>query len=242
MLEAGDRIPSDRYMIGGSNNLLISPAPPPLMMLSGDFAYIVREGDTVIAGAAVTSGRLLSYAKKHDLGGFEFLAKLPGTVGGMVAMNAGVKRYEIFNILEAVEIDGAWIGAENISHGYRYARLPGIVTAARFKTRYGYDEKLRKELLKLRLNQPNEPSAGSAFKNPPNDYAGRLIEAAGLKGCRVGDMAWSEKHANFLINLGNGTYSDAIKLLELTKKRVYENSGIMLQEEIIILNQHPVAH
>ena len=235
MIEKNDEIPEDRYLIGGANNLLLSPAPPPLMMLSKDFDYCRIEGDMLEIGAATPTGKILSFAKKNDLAGFEFVAKLPGTLGGMLAMNAGVKEYEIFPLLESVRIGNKWIPADRIEHGYRYARLPGIATAARFPLRRGYDETLRRELLALRNNQPREPSAGSAFKNPPGDYAGRLIEAVGLKGYRRGGMAWSEVHANFLVNLGGGTYDEAIALINLAKKRVMERYGIPLEEEIKIL-------
>jgi len=235
VLEEGDTIPADRFLVGGANNLLISPTPPPLMMLGKDFDYCRIEGKNLEIGAATPTGKILSFARKHDLAGFEFVAKLPGTLGGMLAMNAGVKKYEIFNILDSVRIAGKWLPAETIEHGYRFARLPGIATAARFPLRKGYDEPLRQELLQLRNNQPKEPSAGSAFKNPPNDYAGRLIEAVGLKGYRVGGMAWSEVHANFLVNLGGGTYDDAIELIQEAKKRVFERLGIHLEEEIRIL-------
>jgi len=235
MIEKDDLIPKERYLIGGANNLLISPTPPSLMMLSKDFAYIVQEGTMLEVGAAMPSGRIVSYAKKHDMGGFEFCAKLPGTMGGMLAMNAGVKTYEIFNILHSIEINGEWIPKEKINHGYRFAKLGGVATAARFQIKRKYDYSLQSALLKLRINQPSEPSAGSAFKNPQGDSAGRLIEAVGLKGYRKGDMAWSTVHANFLINLGEGTYKDATYLLDLAKEKVKAQFGILLQEEIKLL-------
>jgi UDP-N-acetylmuramate dehydrogenase len=153
----------------------------------------------------------------------------------MLAMNAGVKRYEIFNILHAIKIDETWVPKEEIDHGYRFAKLGGIATAARFEMAKGYDRRLLEELLSLRNNQPNDPSAGSAFKNPPGDHAGRLIEAVGLKGFRKGDMAWSEVHANFLVNLGKGCYEDALFLLKLAKSEVKKRYGIVLEEEIRLL-------
>jgi len=233
MIEKGDTIPSDRYLIGGANNLLISPAPPPLMMLSKDFAYItLLENGLLEIGAAMPTGRVVSYAKKNEIGGFEFCAKLPGTLGGMLAMNAGVKEYEIFNILHSIEIDGKWIDKEKIEHGYRFAKLGGIATAARFEIQYGFSQTLLDALLSLRTNQPTDPSAGSLFKNPPNDAAGRLIEAVGLKGYSKGDMAWSNIHANFLVNLGKGSYEDASYLIQLAKKKVYDRFDIRLEEEI----------
>jgi len=232
ILEKNDPVPKDRYLIGGANNLLISPTPPPLMMLGKDFAFIEEKDGMLVIGAAMPTGRIVSYAKRHDIAGFEFCAKLPGTLGGMLAMNAGVKNYEIFNILHSIEIDGTWIPKTKIKYGYRYANLGGIATAAKFKMQKGFDQVLLKTLLELRNNQPGEPSAGSAFKNPPGDHAGRLIEAVGLKGTKRGNMQWSEIHANFLVNLGGGTYEDANTLLMLAKEKVKNHYGITLEEEI----------
>ncbi len=235
MIEENDTIPADRYLIGGANNLLVSPNPPPLMMLSKDFATISQEGNMLVIGAAMPTGRIVSYANKHDIGGFEFCSKLPGTLGGMLAMNAGVKAYEIFNILHSVKINGKWILAQEIEHGYRFAKLGGIATHAKFEIQHGFNQKLLDDLLTLRSNQPLEPSAGSVFKNPEDDYAGRLIEAVGLKGVRKGQMQWSMVHANFLVNLGGGTYEEAKSLIDLAKSEVLNQFDIALIEEIKIL-------
>ena len=235
MLEKEDIIPSNRYLIGGANNLLISPTPPPLMMLSKDFAFIEQEEGMLTIGAAMPTGRIVSYAKKHDIAGFEFCSKLPGTLGGMLAMNAGVKTYEIFNILHSVKINGQWILATDIEHGYRFANLNGVATQAKFKIVKGFDTVLLEALLNLRSNQPHDPSAGSAFKNPENNYAGRLIEEVSLKGFKKGNMQWSEVHANFLVNSGEGTFEDAKYLIDLAKEKVFEKCGVTLIEEIKIL-------
>jgi len=235
MIEKDDLFPKDRYLIGGANNLLVSPTPPPLMMLSKDFAFIKEEDNYLTIGAAMPTGRVVSYAKKHDIAGFEFCSKLPGTLGGMLAMNAGVKEYEIFNILHSIKIDGQWLLATDIIHGYRFAHLNGIATEAKFKIIKGFDTQLLETLINLRSNQPHDPSAGSAFKNPKNDYAGRLIEEVGLKGLRKGDMQWSDIHANFLVNLGDGTFEDAKYLIDLVKEKVLKEYGITLIEEIKIL-------
>ena len=235
MIEEGDTIPKDRYLIGGANNLLISPAPPPLMMLSKDFATITQEDNMLTIGAAMPTGRIVSYAKKHDIAGFEFCSKLPGTLGGMLAMNAGVKEYEIFNILHSIKIDGEWVLAKEIVHGYRFSNLKGIATYAQFKIKKGFDQTLLDTLLNLRSNQPHDPSAGSAFKNPENDHAGRLIEAVGLKGERKGDMQWSNIHANFLVNRGAGTFKDAKYLIDIAKEKVLNAFSIELKEEIKLL-------
>jgi len=235
MIELGDEIPHDRYLIGGANNLLVSPTPPPLMMLSKDFAYMSQEDSILTIGAAMPTGRIVSYAKKHNLAGFEFCSKLPGTLGGMLAMNAGVKEYEIFNILHSIEMDGKWVLKEDIEHGYRFAKLSGIATAAKFKVVEGFSQDLLDGLLNLRSNQPHDPSAGSAFKNPEGDHAGRLIEAVGLKGVRKGGMQWSNVHANFLVNLGEGTFEEAKYLIDLAKEKVLKDYSITLIEEVKIL-------
>ncbi len=235
MIEEGDVMPNDRYLIGGANNLLVSPTPPPLMMLSKDFATITQEENMLTIGAAMPTGRIVSYAKKNNIAGFEFCSKLPGTLGGMLAMNAGVKEYEIFNILHSIKINGEWVLAEDIEHGYRFAKLHGIATHAKFEIHHGFNQILLDELLNLRSNQPHQPSAGSAFKNPEGDYAGRLIEAVGLKGKRKGQMQWSTIHANFLVNLGGGTYEEAKSLIDLAKNEVVNQFDITLIEEIKIL-------
>ncbi len=235
MLERNDEIPNDRTIIGHANNLLVSENPPPLMMLSKDFSFMKIEDNILTIGCATPTGKILSFAKKNDLSGFEFVAKLPGSLGGMVAMNAGVKSYEIFNILEAIKIDGIWISKENIEYGYRFAKLGGVATEVRFKVQKGFDRVLLQELISVRSNQPKIASAGSAFKNPEGDYAGRLIQEVGLKGVSRGAMQWSDVHANFLVNHNGGTFEDAKYLIDLAKKRVFEKFGIVLKEEVQIL-------
>lgn len=235
VLENGDTLPTDRYLIGGANNLLVSPNPPPLMMLGKEFATIELKENILTIGTSMPTGRVVSFARKHNLSGFEFFAKLPGTLGGMLAMNAGVKSYEIFNILHSIEVNGKWIPKGEIEHGYRFAKLPGIATAAQFKIEENFDQELLDQLVILRSNQPKDPSAGSAFKNPDGDHAGRLIEAVGLKGLRKGDMGWSNVHANFLVNLGNGNFEDALYLIRLAQEKVSKTFGVELQEEIKIL-------
>jgi len=235
MIERGDTIPNGRVIIGHANNLLVSPTPPPLMALSKDFSFIELDDNILTIGCATPTGKILSFAKKNNLSGFEFISKLPGTLGGMIAMNAGVKSYEIFNILDAIKVDNRWIPKEEIEYGYRFAKLDGVVTEARFQVSNGFDKSLLAELINLRSNQPKTPSAGSAFKNPEGDYAGKLIEAVGLKGVKKGAMGWSDVHANFLVNYGGGVFEDAKYLIDLAKSRVFEEFGIELKEEIKIL-------
>jgi len=234
-IQRGDEVPKDRLIIGHANNLLISPTPPPLMILSKEFSFIDLEDNILTIGCATPTGKILSFVKKNNIANFEFLSKLPGSLGGMVAMNAGVKSYEIFNIIQDIKIDNQWIPKEKIEYGYRFAKLNGVAREVRFKIDYGFDKRLLEELVSLRSNQPKDPSAGSTFKNPKGDYAGRLIEAVGLKGFRKNGMEWSRVHANFLVNRGGGTFEDAKYLIDLAKKRVLEEFNINLEEEIKII-------
>ncbi len=235
MLERDDIIPNDRVIIGHANNLLVSNTPPPLMMLSKDFSFIELNSNVLTVGCATPTGKLLSFAKKNDLAGFEFISKLPGSMGGMVAMNAGVKSYEIFNIVESIKIDNIWIKRDELQYGYRFAKLNGVATELRFNVKKGFNKNLLEELISLRSNQPKTPSAGSAFKNPKGDFAGRLIEEVGLKGVSKGAMQWSEVHANFLVNHGGGRFEEAKYLIDLAKERVLLKFRIELEEEIKVL-------
>lgn len=226
----------DGVIIGGAYNLIVTGKEKNLAVLGEEFDYIRLEEDRLKVGAATSGGRVFSFAKKNNLAGFEFLGGLPGTIGGMLSMNAGLKGQEIFNNLLSVKFADGYAQKEEIKHGYRYADLGGIALEAVFDASHkGFDEALFEELKNARKNQPKNPSAGSCFKNPPGDYAGRLLEEAGMKGYRVGDMAFSEVHANFLVNLGDGKVGDALKIIKLAQKRVFENSGINLELEIKII-------
>lgn len=223
------------FIVGKANNLLISPNPTSLAMLSKRFDYCYLEGNEVRAGGAFASGRLASFFKKHNLKGAEFLSSLPGSVGGLIAMNAGMKEFDTFEILKWVDFGCGKVPANEIEHGYRFATLKGVVFEAGFKAEIGYDAAKERLCKAMRSNQPSKPSAGSCFKNPPNDYAGRLLEAVGLRGFAKNGVGFSQKHANFLVNLDGGGFDDAIWLIDEAKKRVFEQFGIDLECEIKIV-------
>ena len=226
----------DFFIIGGANNLLISNNPPPLAMLSKRFDYIFIKDNLLYIGGATKSAKIVSFAKKEDLANFEMLHNLPGTIGGIVKMNAGLKNEEIFNHLIKIKTGIGYISKEKIKYGYRYTDIEGIVYEAVFEIKKGFDKNKIELFKKLRLNQPKIPSAGSCFKNPNAPYsAGYLLEKTGLKGYKIGNMAFSKIHANFLVNLGEGTYEDAINLINLAKKEVFEKLVIKLESEIVVL-------
>ena len=150
-------------------------------------------------------------------------------------MNAGLKEWEIFNPLLSVKTNRGQFPKAAIPHSYRHTQIDGVILEATFKIERGFSEERFEMFMKMRENQPPEPSAGSCFKNPLPHFAAKLIEDAGLKGHRIGNMAFSAKHANFLINLGGGKAEDALALIEQAKNEVLRRFGVQLEEEIIII-------
>lgn len=222
-------------MIGRGNNILLSNNPPKLARLGDEFDYIIQKGDKLIVGAATSSGKVLTYAKKHNLAHFEFFAKLPGNIGGLTKMNAGLKEWEIFNYIDSIKTHKGIIKKEDIEHSYRHTNIDDIIYEVTFNIETGYDNEKQKMFITMRDNQPNLPSAGSCFKNPKEHSAGYLIERVGLKGHTIGGMAFSSIHANFLVNMGGGTFDEAIKLIKLAQEKVKNEFNIELQCEIVIL-------
>jgi len=236
IIEDCSSIDKNAYIIGSCNNILIGKNPPPLMMLGKKYDYIKLQDNLLKVGGATPSGKIVSFCKKNNISDFEFLSHLPGKLGGLVKMNAGLKEFEIFNNLVSISTCQKKLKKENIDYGYRYTNINSPILEATFNIKHGFDKNKVSVFKQMRANQPSYPSAGSCFKNPPNDYAGRLIEEVGLKGFQVGDMEFSKEHANFLVNHGNGTFEDAMFLIQEATKRVYEKFNIKLECEIVILD------
>jgi len=225
------------YLIGSCNNTLVGTNPPPLAMLSKKYDYIKIENNLLKIGGATPSGKIASFCKKHNIANFEFVSHLPGKLGGLVYMNAGLKEYEIFNHLVEIQTPSGVKKKEEIQYGYRFTNIKEPILEASFEIEEGFSPKRVTMFKKMRENQPSTPSAGSCFKNPEGDYAGRLIEAVGLKGMMQGAMCFSEEHANFLVNNGGGKFEDAIFLIQEAQKRVYKEFSICLECEIVILDK-----
>lgn len=232
----------DAYLIGSCNNILVGKNPPPLMMLGKRYDYIKIEDGVLKIGGATPSGKIVSFCKKNDIADFEFITHLPGTLGGIVKMNAGLREYEIFNNLISVNLFDKVKQKDEIDFGYRYTDINTPILEASFELNYGFDASRVDAFKMMRSNQPKQASAGSCFKNPKGDYAGRLIEAVGLKGKRVGDMAFSSQHANFLVNMGRGSFDDALCLIQEAQSRVFSEFGISLKCEIVILDRDYLMH
>lgn len=230
--EIGDY--SEYQIIGKANNLLVSNTPPKFAVLGEAFDYIKEEDGKLYVGCSTSSGKLLSYIRKNDIANLEFLAKLPGNLGGLVKMNAGLKSWEIFNYIDKIKTKDGYINKEDVQYSYRETKIDTIVYEVVFNIENGFSKEKLKEFNKMRDNQPQMPSAGSCFKNPEGDFAGRLIEQIGLKGFKKGDMAFSDVHSNFLVNHGNGTFEDAMYLINLAKDKIKNNFNINIHEEIVI--------
>ncbi|WP_237416367.1 UDP-N-acetylmuramate dehydrogenase [Helicobacter saguini] len=230
------------HIIGKGNNLLVAPTASNLAILSNEFNYISvlqnLDSNIIEIGATAPSVKVFLFFKKHNLQGLEFLQHLPGNIGGLCNMNAGMKSYEIANFLHSININGEWINARDVGLIYRGRESKGVIFAARFKAIKGFRNDLLESFKKMRTNQPKIASCGSCFKNPPNDYAGRLIEVVGLKGFFLNGVGFSEIHANFLVNknVGNASFKDAINAINIAKSRVKEQFNITLECEVKICN------
>jgi len=206
----------------------------------------VGSGLEVIAQAGVLLNTLVELAIKENLEGVYRLVGFPATVGGAIAMNAGAFGYEISQHLKSVKFlsyDGQIIteDRQNLEFSYRRSPFPekGIVLEAVFffpKASHRVFEEYVFIRNKRKHSQPiQSPTAGSTFKNPPFASAGLLLDKVGMKGYRIGDIAFSEKHANFLVNLGKASFEEVVKIIEYAKKRVFEEFGIELEEEVKLI-------
>ncbi|MDH3974721.1 MAG: UDP-N-acetylmuramate dehydrogenase [Deltaproteobacteria bacterium] len=201
------------------------------------------------AGAGATLAAAVARAAGEGLEGMEFLSGIPGTVGGAVRMNAGAFGKEMKDVIESVTLmnrEGEEISVmrEDLSFSYRNLDFEEghVITGCTFALTRGDESEIRERIRKYALQrgsrQPlGKATAGSVFKNPGGDYAGRLIEAAGLKGFRAGNARISEKHANFIENCGGAKAAHILELIAIAKKRVYDDSGILLETEVKIIGE-----
>ncbi|MDR0468328.1 MAG: UDP-N-acetylmuramate dehydrogenase [Campylobacteraceae bacterium] len=237
VIDESVKIDENVFIVGGANNLLISNNPPPLAMLDKKYDFIYIENNSLHIGAATASGKILSFAKKHNINGFEILQKLPGQLGGMLKMNAGLKGFSISDNVLFVKTFDRVLTKEECGFGYRTSHINSLIYEAIFEIKEGFDTVLFDSFKKARTNQPNLPSAGSCFKNPEDDFAGRLLEECGYKGKCLNGVSFSDVHANFLVNYGGGTFEDALTLIKEAKNDVYKKFGVNLELEIQIVDK-----
>jgi len=215
-----------------------------VFVLSGELAAVSVEAPLVRAGGGASLMSLAVTARNASLSGTEGLSGIPSSVGGAVRINAGAYGAEIFDLLEEVTLvsrSGALrvVPAASIPHGYRWSALcdgDDVVASATLRLRPATREEVDARLAEVRERRrkalPTEPNAGSVFKNPPGDHAGRLLEACGLKGERVGGAVVSERHANVIVNAGGATAADVRALMARMRDAVRDRFGVDLVPEV----------
>lgn len=247
-------------VIGGGSNILVTSAyhEGVFIRLGGGNAIVAEplsgtETDTgcrAVVGAGCNLAALVAWCTRNGLVGLEFMAGIPGSVGGAIRMNAGAFDHSISEALESVQ----WINEQgqiqeairaDIIFSYRHTQLPEessgkkLITRGAFLLQRGDREDLavrcREIIEQRRQRQPwGLGSAGSVFKNPTGDYAGRLIEQAGFKGVTFGKAMVSPQHANFIVNTGGAVPEDIIGLMQEIRRKVLQQSGVLLEPEVHI--------
>ncbi|HWI52646.1 MAG TPA: UDP-N-acetylmuramate dehydrogenase [Symbiobacteriaceae bacterium] len=242
------------YLLGRGSNLLVSDdgVRGIVLLLGGEFDRFSVDGTRVCAGGGYDLPKLAMKVGKLGLGGIEFACAIPGTVGAGLMINAGAHGGDMSQVVTSATViwpDGREeaFTSEEIGFAYRTSKLQStsaIVIEVVMDLHHGDEaaisEHIKHHLERRRATQPlNLPNAGSVFKNPPGDYAGRLIEQAGLKGLTEGGAQVSEKHANFIVNLGNGTARDVLTLMDRVRTLVQERFGVRLEPEVRIWGHNP---
>lgn len=240
-------------VIGRGSNLLVSDMgiEGAVIKLGKGLDNLVINGTEITVGAGFSLVSLSVQISKNGLSGLEFASGIPGSVGGAVYMNAGAHGSDISNILKKAHVlfeDGSleWLTREEMEFSYRTSVLqkkrPGVVVEAVFSLKEGNREEIVERMQNNKNyrkdTQPyNLPCAGSIFRNPLPDHAGRLVEDAGLKGHSIGGAKISEMHGNFIVNAGNGRAEDVLALIQHVKDTVFDKYGIEMETEVEIIGR-----
>ncbi len=249
------------FILGNGSNVIFEDAGYAGLVISmrrfrNDLIKVDLDRSQVTASAGVSLARLVRFCQESGLAGTEFLAQIPGTVGGALVMNAGFSRHagqrneigDLVGEIRALQKDGApvTLGHEELKFSYRHSGLERYLILEvtlqlwrRPKDQIQNEMKANQDFRKARQNI-TEPNAGSIFKNPLGLYpaAGALIEKAGLKGKQIGGIQVSEQHANYFINKGNATSEDVVLLMDEVQKAVFHATGITLEPEIRIVQKN----
>ena len=257
LVRAAQRLGLPLRIIGRGSNLLVADAGVRGLVIRNTANEVrVLPGDApdrqvIRADAGVSCANLASRTAKLGLAGFEFAVAIPGTIGGAVVQDAGAHGTEMRDVLTSVEYldrDGELRSAPaaELELAYRFSRFKKpprgqAVLRAEIGLTRSTSEQVAKLIDEIRTwraaSQPTEPSAGSIFTNPPGDYAGRLIEQAGLKGRQLGQAQISPKHANFIVNLGGAGAADVQGLIALAKSAVKARFGVDLEQEVEMIGE-----
>jgi UDP-N-acetylmuramate dehydrogenase len=242
-------------LLGNGSNVLISDlgVEGVLVHLAGDFKHAEwheqAKDSWVEAGAARAMTQLVREAARRGYGGLEFAEGIPGSVGGALVMNAGAYGSEFEKVVDTVygrnhQGNPIQFSREQMRFTYRDSHLPAGTVVTRVRLSLHRQEssrvsmKVRELVTKRKSSQPSGyPNSGSMFRNPPNDYAGRLVDAAGLKGKQIGRAQISAKHGNFIINLGGASAEDVRRLMELARAEVEARFGVVLIPEVKLIGR-----
>jgi UDP-N-acetylmuramate dehydrogenase len=243
------------YLIGAGFNTLALDAPlyGVVIQLSKLRGLEERPNGALRVEAGVSHSQLMNFCIERGFSGLEFGCGIPGSIGGWLAMNAGIPGREIADAVREIEVFGPTgrkrrhIAREGLRFVYRSlcGLAPGsVIVSALLEVSISSPDAVRREvdrlLAKRAVSQPiNVPSCGSVFKNPPGDFAGRLIEAAGLKGRRIGGAEFSPIHANFIANCGGATAEDVMGLIDEARSKVWKTAGRRLIPEVRTIGGKP---
>jgi len=238
------------FVFGNGSNLLVRDGGiEGAVIYLKHFNRIEQIGaNRLLAESGVSYPKLALFAMEQGLSGLEFASGIPGSIGGAVAMNAGIPNAETAQVLERITMMDTSgnihdFSARDLQFSYRKTTLPeGLILSATFLLRPGprrmIEAKMKHLLKRRQQTQPlQKPNCGSVFKNPPGQHAGALIEAAGLKGKRIGDAQISERHGNFIVNLGKASACDCLALIKMMQEKVKQKQGIDLEYEVKVVGR-----
>ena len=239
------------FILGKGTNLVVRDKGVRgwVISLTQGMKKIQLNGEVVEAEGGLPLQRLVQFTLQKGLTGLEPFFGIPGTVGGGLAMNAGAWGAELKDVLRSITLmkdDGEVVerSRPRLKFSYRRLDLPSswIILKGRFQLKKGKKEEILERVksyseMRERTQPLDSPSAGSIFKNPKEGPAGKWIEEAGLKGFRMGQAMISDRHANFIINLGKATAGEVIDLMELVERKIYEKKGISLEREVKVVGE-----
>lgn len=239
------------FVLGKGTNLIVKNKGVRgwVVSLTQGMKRVRQEGEVIEAEAGLSLQRLVQFSIRKGLSGLEPFSGIPGTVGGGLAMNAGAWGAELKDVTLSVTLmkeDGEVVERlrSKLRFYYRRLSIPSswVILKGRFQLRKGIKEEILERVrayseMRKKTQPLDHPSAGSIFKNPKEGPAGRWIEEVGLKGFRMGRAMVSDRHANFIINLGEATATEVINLMEWVEKKVYEEKGIFLEREVRVVGE-----
>lgn len=259
VLRTLNRYRTSFFLLGNGSNVLISDrgVRGAVIHLAGAFKQVEwRQEDEIVwvrVGAAFAVTQLVREAARKGCGGLEFAEGIPGTIGGALFMNAGAYGSEFEKVIDRVdgftrEGEPIRLSRNEMTFTYRDSHLPVGMVVTQVQLRLRQEDsakvtsKVRELVTKRKSSQPSGyPNSGSMFRNPPGDFAGRLIEAAGLKGKKIGHAQISPRHGNFIVNLGGAKGEEVRQLMELARNEVKTQFGIELEPEVRLLGDWTVV-